>query len=51
MTSRSDTLSDVLFDEHCGVQTIGIDDDKYCSAQTDRIAVDKQKQYAIRRTI
>jgi len=36
--------SNALFDEHCGMQTIGIAVGKYCGAQNDGIAVDERKR-------
>jgi len=35
---------DALFDEHCGVQTIGIAVGKYCGPQTNGIAIDMRKR-------
>jgi len=36
--------SNALFNEHCGVQTVGIAVGKYCSMQTDGIAIDERKR-------
>jgi len=36
--------ADALFDEHGGVQTVGIAVGKYCGTQTDVIAVDDRKR-------
>ena len=42
---RAEALrSDVLFDENCSAQTVGIAVGKYCGAQTDGMAIDDWKQ-------